>query len=322
MSHEMESMAYLGQTPWHGLGHKLEQAATVDEMTTAAGIDWAVEQVPTFALINGEYVEISERKAIVRQTDSKILATSSNEWKPFQNKELMEFFREYAEAGACTLETAGSLHGGKTIWALANINKGFALNGGRDKVDGYLLLSNSHAPGSAIRVMTTMVRVVCQNTLSMAHGAKNDSYRQSHMREFDVSAAKATVDLAREQMGHHEDEAKALHSLKLSTHDVIKVLAKHFQPDMADDFNVQVLTHNPNAQSEIMSRVLWSVAKGPGAEPDNAWGVLNGYTHYADHVAGKTAESRLTNATFGRNAKVKLDLRRDLLEMADYKLAA
>lgn len=320
MSHEMETMAYLGETPWHGLGHKLEKEATVDEMTVAAGLDWAVSKVPTYALVNKEFKEIEGRKAIVRETDGKILATSSDQWKPFQNKELMEFFREYTEAGQATLETAGSLHGGKVIWALANINKGFTLNGGRDEVNGYILLSNSHAPGSAIRVMTTMVRVVCQNTLTLAHGAdkKKDMYRQSHMKEFDTSAARETIQFARHQVELHEQEAKALHSLNLSTQDVVKVLAKQFQPDLADDFGVMALINNPSLQTDTMSRVMWSVVKGPGAEPKTGWGVLNGYTHYADHMAGKSNETRMIASTFGRTADVKMALRKDLLEMADY----
>jgi phage/plasmid-like protein (TIGR03299 family) len=314
----VQSMAYLGETPWHGLGNKLEAEATVDEMTTAAGLDWAVAQHPMFVEVEGKRVVVPNKLAVTREDTLDILSVSSTQWKPFQNRDLMEFFRDYVEAGAATLETAGALKDGKIIWALANINKGFTLNG-RDQVNGYLLLSNSHEPGQAIRVMTTMVRVVCQNTLSLAHSGGQDMYRQSHVKEFDTASAKAAVEFAREGVELHRLEAEALMSLELSAYDTVRTLAKHFQPEMTAEEDVRILLHNPNAQSQVFSDVLRSVVEAPGAIPDNAWGLLNGVTHWADHVAGRSSSSRLLNATFGRNAAIKLAVRKDLLEMADYQ---
>lgn len=314
----VQTMAYVGDTPWHGLGNALSEAVGVDEMTKAAGIDWAVAQHPVFIEVNGQRKSVPNKVAVTREDTLDILSVSSTAWKPFQNKELMEFFRDYVELGAATLETAGSLRDGKVIWALANINKGFTLNG-RDKVNGYVLLSNSHEPGAAIRVMTTMVRVVCQNTLTLAHGQGSDMYRQSHVKDFDLSAAKATLDFARESVELHKLEAEALRSLELSPFDTVRTLAKHFQPEMAEnDFDVNILLSNPAAQNNTFGDVLRSVVEAPGAMADNAWGLLNGVTHWADHVAGKASSSRMLNSTFGRNAKIKLDVRKDLLEMANY----
>jgi phage/plasmid-like protein (TIGR03299 family) len=314
----VQSMAYVGETPWHGLGNKLTEAVGVDEMTKAAGLDWSVAQHPMFVEVGGKRVEVPGKVAVTREDTLDVLSVSSKQWKPFQNKDLMEFFREYVEAGAATLETAGSLREGKVIWALANLNKGFTLNG-RDRVNGYLLFSNSHEPGASIRVLTTMVRVVCQNTLSLAHGSGDEMYRQSHVKDFDMASAKSTVEFAREGVELHKLEAEALMSLELSAYDTVRTLAKHFQPDMANtEEDVKILLANPAAQSPVFSEVLHSVVMAPGAMPENAWGLLNGVTHWADHVAGRNTSSRLMNATFGRNAKIKLDVRRDLLEMADY----
>lgn len=317
----VQSMAYLGETPWHGLGHSLTEAVGVDEMTKAAGLDWAVAQHPMFIEVNGERKAVPDKVAVTREDTLDVLSVSSKAWKPLQNKDLMEFFREYVEAGSATLETAGALNEGKTIWALANINKGFTLNG-NDRVNGYLLLSNSHVPGQAIRVMTTMVRVVCQNTLSMAHSGGADQYRQNHLKDFDISRARASVDLARENVGKHQDEAEALAKLELSARDTIAILAKHFQPEMLEETNgVEILLTNPSAQTKVFADVLRSVVEAPGSMPESAWGVLNGVTHWADHVAGRTPSTRLLSSTFGANAKVKMAMRKDLLEMADYQMA-
>jgi phage/plasmid-like protein (TIGR03299 family) len=319
MSAEVETMAYVGATPWHGLGNKLEQGASIEEMTKAAGLDWAVSQHPMFVKIGDEEVAVPNKVAVTRDTDKRILSVSSTGWKPFQNAELMEFFRDFVDAGSATLETAGSLYDGKTIWALANINKGFTLKG-RDTVNGYVLLSNSHAPGSSIRAMTTMVRVVCQNTLTMANARGGATeYRQNHMKDFDMSKAKETFAFARESVAVHKMEAEALSSLQMSAYDTVRTLATFFQPDMAEHASdVKMLLVNPDAQSPVLAEVLHSVVSAPGAIPENAWGLLNGVTHYADHVAGRSPAARLTNSTFGQLAKVKLDVKDYLLQMAGY----
>ena len=43
MSANVESMAYVGQTPWHGLGNQVEAGSSTDEMLRAAELDWEVE---------------------------------------------------------------------------------------------------------------------------------------------------------------------------------------------------------------------------------------------------------------------------------------
>ena len=49
MSHEVETMAYAGELPWHGLGTKVDGNIGVDGMLKEAGLDWNVVKVPSFA---------------------------------------------------------------------------------------------------------------------------------------------------------------------------------------------------------------------------------------------------------------------------------
>ena len=44
MSHEVETMAYANETPWHGLGTPVADTLTPKEMLQAAGLDWKVEK--------------------------------------------------------------------------------------------------------------------------------------------------------------------------------------------------------------------------------------------------------------------------------------
>lgn len=327
MAHAILSMAYRGETPWHGLGNKVSDIPTVDEMLVAAGLDWQVEKHPLFAEVGGDKVEIPGKMALMRATDKKVFSVVGEGWQPLQNKDAMEFFREYTEEGGATLETAGALHDGKVIWGLANINQGFKLNG-RDEVKGYILLTSPHEVGNSVTVRTTTIRVVCANTMAMAVSEnRKPEYRQSHAKAFNIEAAKQTIQLAREQVAFHELEAKALQSLKMSAFDTVRFLAKHFQPlvdrgEGAQEAHVKELMSNPNLQNKTLANVLGSTVHGPGATPGNAWGILNGVTHWADHVAGKTQDNRLYNAWMGRTGAIKLEVKKDLLEMADYAVAA
>lgn len=322
MSHEVETMAWAHEVPWHGLGNRVEGNVTIEGMLTAAGLDWDVEQHECFIELGGEQIKVG-KKALIRSSDRKLLTVTGENWKPFQNRDALEFFREYTEAGGATLETAGSLRGGKIVWGLARVATGFTING-NDHVKGYILLVSPHEVGQAITVRTTSVRVVCANTLAMAGGVRgvNAEYRQSHVKNFDTAAAKATVALVKEQIAAMKLEAEALQSLKMSEYDTVRFLATFFQPMSEEEKAVgneeertNLLVNDPAIRNSQMEGVLWATNKAKGATPGNGWGVLNGVTYWADHMAGRSSDARLFNSWLGSTGKMKDDVKKSLLEM-------
>jgi hypothetical protein len=62
--------------------------------------------------------------------------------------------------------------------------------------------------------------------------------------------------------------------------------------------------------------VLDAYLNAPGADPGNAWGLLNGVTYWADHLASRTQDKRLTNSWFGKTGTLKQKVMSDLLELA------
>lgn len=319
MAHEVETMAFANQVPWHGLGNRVDPNASVDDMLIAAGLDWKVRQLPLFAQAeDGTSIALPLRRALVRDTDNKVLSVTGDLWKPFQNRDALEFFREYTEMGGAKLETAGSLREGKLIWALASIDAGFTVNR-TDHTKGYILLISPHEVGKSISVRTTTVRVVCANTMAMAVNGSRADYKQNHLSDFNISAAKETIGLAREQVAQAHLNAEALMKLKMSEFDTVRFLASFFQPLPAgpnnDEF-VELLINDPKQQSKQLSEVLWSVNNAPGSVAGNGWGLLNGVTHWADHVAGNKADARLFNSWLGERSRLKLSVNDALLEMA------
>ena len=145
MAHEVETMAYAGQTPWHGLGVPVNNDLTPDQMMVKAGLDWEVEKVDAFVRVGNQEIRTGQQ-ALVRSSDNKILTNVGENWNPVQNKDAFNFFTEFVMSGDMDMHTAGSLRGGQMVWALAKTNESFDVFG-EDKVDSYLLFSNPHISG-------------------------------------------------------------------------------------------------------------------------------------------------------------------------------
>lgn len=294
MSHLVETMAYTNEVPWHGLGEYVAKAPSVKEMLKVAKINWKVERRP----LTCEGKEVPGFAALSRSSDGKVLDVVGSRYIPTQNEQAFEFFREFVEAGKATMETAGSLKGGKLVWGLAKLGTGFKLRG-NDQVNGYLLCACPHEQGKSLLFKTTAVRVVCNNTFTMALGEKTTEWRMGHRTAFDgvkIDEAKDALGIAREQISEFEKNAKILQKLNLDREEVVKILAPVYQPEYDG---------TPDGMSPRMKRLIDIYENAPGAQVGNGWGVFNAVTYYADHVASRTADKRLTNAWVGRTANQK-----------------
>ena len=306
MAHNVETMAYTNEVPWHGLGFSLKTAPTVKEMLKAAKIDWKVERVPMFT---EDGTEVPEFAALRRSNDGKVLDVVGSRYQPVQNSEAFEFFQEFVKAGNATMETAGSLRGGKFVWGLANLKTEFKLPG-NDRVKGYVLCFNPHQQGKRMLYKTTSVRVVCNNTLDIALKGAGNVWRMSHARTFNEAAikeAKETLGLAREHFHDFEKTAQKLKKKTLTREKMIEILALTFQPDATLK---ELLNDGLNRKMEMLLQIN---EKAPGADPGTAWGALNAVTYYADHVASRTPDKRLSNAWLGKTATQKQRVLNDLL---------
>jgi phage/plasmid-like protein (TIGR03299 family) len=325
MAHEVETMAYANATPWHGLGARVDSSVSIEEMQKAAGLDWEILRLPLKVGQDEntpeEFVgrDIPERFAHVRSSDGKVMAVADPRWSCLQPRAALEFMKNYVEAGAATLETAGSLRGGRVVWGLARLSHSFEVTRG-DKVNGYLLITSPNEVGKAITVRTTTVRVVCANTmaLAMSGGRGETHYRQSHMGAFNEEAAKEAIGNASEHLLRAEQNAKTLNKLKLSISDSItKVLAPVFYPTLLEDEEAMNALQMPETQPKVLAEILNSVENGAGGDVSagTGWGLLNGVTHWADHVAGRSQEARMHKAWLGENATRKLAVEAKLLEL-------
>lgn len=300
-------MAYVGQVPWHGLGVRIDGKPTIDKMIKAADLDWQVEKRDIF-LEGG--VKIEGHFALTRDEDGKVFDICGSRYVPVQNREAFEFFKEFVEEGDATLETAGALHGGKYVWGLANLGQSFKLAKG-DEIKGYVLVGCPHEQGKSLLIKFTPIRVVCSNTLAMAlrntttdgQKVRLPEFRRAHRSTFDgesIKEAKVALGIAREQLDEFEETARTLKKTKMSMDDHIDVLAPIFGKKQ-DIEEIKAGKVPPRMQA-----ILDALVNAPGADPKTAWGTLNAVTYWADHVAARTPDKRLSNSWFGKTAVQKI----------------
>lgn len=319
MSHEVETMAWTNQVPWHGLGVKVNDNLSPNQMLKAAGLNWGVNLTPmTFVSEEGVRHTVSDHFALIRDSDNKVLDVVGNRYQPVQNEAAFEFFADFVHAGDAKMDTAGSLHGGQWVWGLASLGDSFKLANG-DHVKGYVLLASPHKQGKSLIAKFTPVRVVCNNTLTLALRSSKSKhaheFRMGHRNRFDaamITQAKVTMGIAREQLDEFKANATLLSAKTMNAQDVISTLHPFFQSQtkLAD------ILSDPTKINPRFAAVLDAYTQAPGAQLalGTAWGALNAVTYYFDHMSGKTADTRLAKSWLGRNSIVKEEVLATLLK--------
>jgi len=316
MAHKVESMAYAGQVPWHGLGVNVDHKQTPAQMMKASKTDWKVSKrqlhYPDTA---GKLIPADGEFAIVRDTDDKLLTTVGATYMPVQNEEIFDFFKKFTTAGKMTMETAGSLSDGQYIWALARLGKDFKVGNGKggDEVRPYLLIMSPHVHGKALIMQYTPIRVVCWNTLSMALGSdlkgkRGEGFKMAHSQKWDAKSGEAEIALNLAMVQTEEFKDCAQHLAK-----------KKATKDTVDKYFLSILT-NPGKKIEgteeskktptLLPKFRAALERAPGATMPSAqgtwWGALNAVTYVIDHEVGKDRQTALRGAWVGNHQKTKL----------------
>lgn len=227
MAANVETMMYVRQVPWHGLGTMVTEAPTSADALHLAGLDWTVDQTPVYTDAG---IEIPGYKANRRSSDNSILGIVSDRYRIVQNTEAFEFTDAIVgetENGVVKYETAGSLNGGKKIWLLAKMPTQKILD---DDVEPYMCFSNTHDGSGAIRICMTPIRVVCANTLSMALNTAKRQWSTKHMGDMQskLEEAKLCLQLADKYMRGLDEEADRLANATLYREQIDEILNELF----------------------------------------------------------------------------------------------
>lgn len=332
MSHEIETMAYAGLLPWHGLGIKVEENLTPFQIQEAAGLDWTVSKRPLGFVSGMEmqnfghghneevpiYSEVKERFALIRDTDKQFLDIVGKTYQPTQNKDAFEFFDAFVKETKLKMHTAGSLCSGKYVWALAETAKSFELGPDKDRVESYILLVSPHQFGKALIAQQTTVRVVCANTLALALNQKGTvSYRMPHSCQFNAQAkleAAKILGLANESFDSFKVQVEVLAGKRLVHVDAVDFYAELLG---LKELDLNAANDSGYAKSRSLNQFMDAFdGSSPGADLAGAkgtlWGAVNAVTYVMDHVSVRNKELAFRDNLFGYRG----DLKRKALKLA------
>lgn len=294
MSHEIESALFVGQPAWHGLGTVVEKAPSVKDAIVMAGLDWEVRK-EQLATPDGVMVDAYATR---RSTDDRVLGVVGPQWTPLQNVDAFEFFEPLVESGDVQLEAAGSLRQGERIWVLAKANTVEVQK--NDPIEQYILLSNGHDGKLAVRVGFTTTRVVCANTLAVAHdSAASQLIRVQHWGNVKetVKEIRELMDIASASFSGTAEQMRALVRKGCDEMTLRRYIREVFKPGKGE---------SEEAAKQVVSKIVPLFEAGRGAELSRGtmWGAFNSVTEFLTHERGKDSATRLDSQWFGHNAKL------------------
>lgn len=276
MAANVESMFYVRETPWHGLGTKVLTAPSSNEALRLAGLNWQVLQEPI-------YTETEERiegyKANVRDSDRRVLGVVTDRYKVIQNEEAFSFTDELLGEGV-RYETAGSLLGGRKVWLLARLPHEYIIGG--ERISPYLVFSNTHDGSGAVRIALTPIRVVCCNTLNLALATAKRSWSMNHMGDIrgKLKEAEDTLFLASAYMDALGREFEILQKKTLTDKAVMEYI-EILLP--SEDGSTPQQTRNMKRLQEDLKMRYFDAPdlKGVGK---NAYRFINAVSDFATHA--------------------------------------
>ncbi|NKF94865.1 hypothetical protein GO290_01942 [Ralstonia solanacearum] len=305
MAHLVETMAYVGETPWHGLGNQLTAHQPIDTWLTEAGMAWTIEQSDVLFKVGSDGLHIrshADAKVLYRSDTLAPLSVVSPRYKVVQPSEVLHFYQDLVHAGGFELETAGCLKGGRKLFALARTGQETLLRAG-DNVKAYLLLATSCDGTLCTTAQFTSVRVVCNNTLQMAVGDKTGAVKVPHSTVFDPQAVKDALGLGLSAWDRFIGNLRQLTRRPVSPQE-----AKQYFADVLDE---AVPVGDDSVASKAMQQ-LTALYSGAGmgsmltGTRGTAWGLLNATTEFVDHHRrARSQDHRLDSAWFGQGAQLK-----------------
>jgi phage/plasmid-like protein (TIGR03299 family) len=310
----VETMAFFGEVPWHGLGTPLEETDLYDwqQACIKSGLDWEVELTP---LVTADTQAKVTHRAVRRKSDQRILGVVGPRFCVLQNKDAFKWFDPFLQAREAALNTAGALCEGSRIWVLAKMNRDPLVIVPGDEVDKFVLLSHGHDGSLAVRVGFTPIRVVCANTLALAHGSDASKLiRIKHSASVmeNLENIREIMNVANAEFEATAEQYRLLARKNINQHD----LRAYVKRVLKVDNQTKISTRTMNMIDQIIG--LCEAGKGntlPSIK-NTYWSSYNGVSEWLGYQRGTSQANRLNSLWFGDSANMNKHALETALAMA------
>jgi phage/plasmid-like protein (TIGR03299 family) len=320
---ETDGAVFNKKAAWHGLGIVIQNDMSPTDAMEISGLNWTVSK--TSSVYAGD-AQSDDYNAIIRDDNNTILSIQSPDYQVIQNSEVFDM--AYNLGADIKVESALSMNGGRRLVVLCNTGTmdGASSN---DTIEKYMAFINSHDGTLAHSVMPTSIRIVCQNTLSMAMASGHKkAFRITHTGDI-KKKQQAMADALKfyQQTGKlFEEKVSTLVRKELTKADIQK-----FWMDVWGMLETPIVT-NPQTESEYTNylKATTTIAKWSDTfdserqslnSTANMWLVANAVTKELQHripARGKkpTFESAAYNNLLGKNQDATIDVMKYALTFA------
>lgn len=275
---------------WHRLGQVVEGALTSEEALRLSHLaDWNVRLVDLQATVLGEdgvsTIPVANNFATVRTNpvtkQPNVLGVVGNRYEPIQNETAFRVLDDISDLGGASFETAGSLGNGERVFVTQRLDHQI-LVGGEDAVDTFLLATTSHDGSTNLTIAATPVRVVCQNTLSLALRTAKRVHKVRHTKnaEHRVQEARQALQISFAYLEEFEAEANALIDTSF-TESEFQAFLESLIPAPEEQGRSQTIALNARA---AIKSTYFDAPTQQGIK-NTAWGAYNAVVEYVDFLA-------------------------------------
>lgn len=313
MSHEItdtDGILSVREMPWHGLGHVLTDYPTREEAQRLVH-PWEPVKVPVYTATvvaqtpDGgllDYQPVEGQKAVQRSDNGAVLGVVNDTLGLVTNNDLWDVAEAVGQAdGGIQIETAGSLDGGRKVWALLRFTEPLTIAGDPNgAVVPYFALQNAHDGSGSFRGQAINTRIVCANTSRAADvEAKGSGYEFTfrHTRKVSqrVEEAKAAVALWREGVVMWQTAMEHLAGIRITREQVDRFITEFHPMPPRSQITARVEANVDKARAELTG-ILY------GETCDDvtytAYGLVQAGIEWSQHYRrtnGKTDRVRMEN---------------------------
>lgn len=299
------SFASNSEKAWHGLGQIVNGAMTAEEAIKNANLDYEVDKTKVYFNCGTDCMsEIDGYFATYRKDNNDYLGMVKSRYEIVQNRDAFGFFDAIIDEGEAIFETAGALGKGERIFLLAKLPEDFEVAG--EKIEKYIMLTNSHDGTSSVIAGMTNIRVVCNNTLQAALKGLENKVSIDHVSgaKNKLKEAHRVMGIASKYSGDVRDIFNQMADRKMTEGDYRGYFEKIFTPEyntvMTESEEKEISTRLKNMIEGTTQFAFTHPTQTTQAANGTLWGAYNAVSGYYNYIKTfKSTEDKFNSQFFG-----------------------